>query len=127
MPAFFCTCIDVPEDYYHVWVRDNEIDDEGYWRYFTNLHLEDRYTHVLTLPIEDKEFDRYMSSLYEQVDEGDFFPGRFRYIPKEDIANAQKWVDDFPLWKQEKERQRRESLLNDYLAKTKGKEQMKLF
>ena len=122
MPAFFCTCTDVPDGYYNIWVRD-DIDDQEYWRYFTNQQIAENYTHVLTLNIDDKEFERYMAVLYEEVYEGSFFPGFFRRI--DDLSDPQKWVEGFPVWKQERERQRREDLLSEYYKKARDKEPMK--
>jgi len=121
MPAYFCTCTEVPEGYYNIWVRDT--GTEEYWQYFTNLDIADKYTLVLVLDTEDKEFEEYMASLHKEEYEETFFPGRFRRI--DDLGDAQNWLAEFPAWKQERERLRREHWLNEYYQKTKDKEHIK--
>ena len=118
MPAYFCTCTEVPPGYYNIWVRDAEVGPEDYWRYFTNQNIADQYTLVLTLDIHEKEFEEYMATLQGEVYEKTFFPGAFRRI--EDLSLAEQWLRDYPIWRQERERKRREHLLHIYQQKAKG-------
>jgi hypothetical protein len=111
------------EGYYFIWVVDRNPVEAV--QFFRNIDVHEEYRVLLSFEMEEKVFEEYVRSLYPDDQVHDPFMGYACRIP--DYSIYQIWLDGFPAWKLEKERQKREYMMEQYQHEHKAIPQMKLF